>query len=157
MEKLKSSREVLVVLIALLVVSLFLLVPVVRGASDVSFKWDANTETDLAGYRIYQSTTSGQYTYGAVTAVGTIPAGTETVTVNVPDDGTYFWVMTAFDNGGNESGPSNEVTKLLDSPPASPKGFRNTIIKYITVLLHKFNFKGNRFTVRTVVKSALDG
>ncbi len=139
-------------------IALFLLVPgVVRGASDVSFEWDANTEPDLAGYRLYQSTTSGQYTYGVTTAVKTIPVGTTTATVDVPVDGVYFWVVTAFDNGGNESGPSNEVTEVLDAPPAPPKVFRNTIIKYITAFLYKFNYKGNRLVIRTVVRKESGG
>ena len=89
--------------------------------NSVSFKWDANTETDLAGYRLYQSTTPGQYTFGEGNQVAIISAGIETVTLPNVLDGTFFWVLTAYDLEGNESGPSNEVSATLDStPPGAP-------------------------------------
>jgi hypothetical protein len=30
--------------------------------------------------------------------------------------GTYYFAVTAFDNTGNESGPSNEAMKIIASP-----------------------------------------
>ena len=89
-------------------------------AADVNLKWDANSESDLAGYRIYQSQTSGAY--GAFSAE--ILAGTETVTLTDIPDGTYFWVLTAYDTNNNESGYSNEVTATLDgTAPGAPLNF----------------------------------
>lgn len=105
-----------------MVIVIFLLVAGIAIADNsVTFLWDANTETDLAGYRLYQSTTSGQYVLGEGNQVAVISAGIETVTLpNVPD-GTFFWVLTAYDTSDNESGPSNEVSATLDSaPPGSP-------------------------------------
>lgn len=88
-------------------------------AMDIGFAWDANTESDLAGYRLYQSDTSGSYTY--LNPVADIPAGTETYTQAGVSDGTWFWVLTAYDTEGNESGPSNEVTMTVDeTAPAAP-------------------------------------
>ena len=97
--------------------------------SNVTFAWDANTETDLAGYRLYQSSTPGTYTFGESEAVVTIPAGTETVQITVPD-GTLYFVLTAYDTDGNESGPSNEVTPgdLDTTPPVNPSGVRITVV-----------------------------
>lgn len=92
------------------------------AASNVTFEWDPNSETDLAGYRLYQSQTSGQYTFGDGNQVATIAAGTETVTITNVTDGTYYWVLTAYDDNGNESGPSNEVTDTLDSTAPEPPG-----------------------------------
>lgn len=109
-------------LLSLMVIVIFLLVAGIAIADNsVTFLWDANTETDLAGYRLYQSTTSGQYVLGEGNQVAVISAGIETVTLpNVPD-GTFFWVLTAYDTSDNESGPSNEVSATLDSaPPGSP-------------------------------------
>lgn len=84
--------------------------------------WDANTEADLAGYRLYQSDTAGQYTYGEDHAIATTLAGTEIITVKDIADGTHHWVLTAYDTSGNESGPSNEVTKIIDSTaPNAPR------------------------------------
>ena len=98
-------------------------------AATVTVMWDANTETDLAGYRLYQSDTSGVYTFGENHAIETIPAGTETVTIDDIPDGTYFCVLTAYDFGGNESGPSNEVEVTVDSvPPNAPVLLRITLV-----------------------------
>ena len=91
-------------------------------ASTLTVMWDKNTEADLAGYRLYQSDTSGKYSYGEDHAIATAPAGEETVTVNDVEDGTWFWVLTAYDTSGNESGPSNEVTKTIDTEaPNAPR------------------------------------
>ena len=84
-------------------------------AASVTFEWDANTESYLAGYRLYQSQISGQYTFGDGNQVTTIPTGIETVTIINISDGTYFWVLTAYDVDGNESGPSNEVTAIFST------------------------------------------
>ena len=90
-----------------------------------TFQWDAPTDSDLAGYRIYQSNQSGVYTYGptSLNLIATIPLGTEEIALEI-DDGTYFWVATAFDTGGQESEPSNEITDTIDGPPGCPKIFR---------------------------------
>lgn len=86
----------------------------------VVFEWDPNSESDLAGYRLYQTTTPGVYEYGADKAIGDIPAGTETFTLTTFIDGKFFWVATAYDTNGNESGPSNEVTATINFKPPSP-------------------------------------
>jgi fibronectin type 3 domain-containing protein len=103
---------------------------VASAASSVTFEWDANPENDLAGYRLYQSNQSGVY---GQTPISVIPAGTETVVLDI-SDGTYFWVLTAFDDNGNESTHSNEVTKSLDSiPPGAPTQLLIRIVVKITV------------------------
>lgn len=100
------------------------------AGSNVTLAWDPNTEADLAGYRLYQSATSGQYEFGPDHCVATIPAGTETVTLEDVADGTWYFVMTAYDNFGNESKRSNEVMITLDStPPAPPQNFIITLVK----------------------------
>jgi fibronectin type 3 domain-containing protein len=117
---------------ALCIIALaLLLVSVATAASNVTFEWDANSENDLAGYRLYQSNRSGVYNQSPISV---IPAGTETVVVQDIPDGTYFWVLTAFDNGGNESNRSNEVTKSLDSvPPSAPTQLLIRIVVQVTV------------------------
>src|SRR3989449_5425216 len=71
----------------------------------VRLTWDANTEPDLAGYRIRYGTAPSSHTQmidvGMVTsyAVMDLPAGT-----------TFYFVVAAYDLAGNESQPSNEVS-----------------------------------------------
>ena len=105
--------------IALLFVTLLCLIATPVLAMDVNFAWDANSESDLAGYRLYQSGTSGSYTYGSGNEVAEISAGTETCTIDVAD-GTWYWVLTAYDTNGNESGPSNEVSASVDQTAPAP-------------------------------------
>lgn len=116
-------------LLSVLVVGVFLLFATLTFAgTNVTFEWDANTETDLAGYRLYQSNTLGTYMFGSGNEVAEITVGTETVILENILSGTYFWVLTAYDTEGNESLPSNEVTVTLDSmSPSAPNNFRITI------------------------------
>ena len=88
-------------------------------AAQKVFTWDANTEADLAGYRLYMSNTSGSY---GTTPIATIPAGTETLNYDVSPDGTYYFVMTAYDTNDNESGYSNEVSTVIDETAPAPPG-----------------------------------
>ena len=78
--------------------------------SSATLTWDPNTDTDLAGYKIYRATASG--VYGA--ALGTVPAGTVTYqATGLSANTTYFFVITAYDDAGNESSFSNEVSRLI--------------------------------------------
>lgn len=89
---------------------------------DLTFAWDPNSETDLAGYRLYRSATPGNYIYGSGKELAQVPAGTETVKVTT--DPGYF-VLTAFDTHGNESGPSNELETMA---PVVPNNVKISII-----------------------------
>jgi len=96
-------------------------------AADVTFTWDANTEPDLAGYYLYQSNVSGGYIFGGGNHIASIPAGTETAILGIPEGG-WYWVLTAFDTSENESGSSNEVSLYIDetapAPPGGPGGLQ---------------------------------
>ena len=74
-------------------------------AAQVTLAWDANSEPDLSGYKLYYGTSPGNYpnviTLGLVT--------TYTVT-NLTDGVTYYFALTAFDTEGFESDKSNEVS-----------------------------------------------
>ncbi len=65
--------------------------------------------TDLAGYKIYYGTERGQYS--AVVDVP-IPGISDYVLVGL-GPGIYYFVVTAYDEAGNESPPSNEVSKAI--------------------------------------------
>lgn len=103
-------------LLSLLMVLIWMVAP--ATAADVVLNWNPNSESDLAGYKVYQSTISGQY--GApVATLGKVV----TSTLALPQlavDATYFFVITAYDLAGNESGKSNEVSKLVAGIPLPP-------------------------------------
>jgi fibronectin type 3 domain-containing protein len=79
-------------------------------AGTANLTWNANTESDVAGYKVYRGTGSG--TYGA--PLSTLPKTTTSFTATGLQNGiTYFFVITAYDNAGNESTFSNEVSKSI--------------------------------------------
>lgn len=116
--------------VAVMVAVLVLMCGTAMAENVVKFAWDPNPpEEKVVGYRVYQSTVSGNYNKETGKVCDT--PDTACTVENVPD-GTYFWVATAYDAAGNESAYSNEVTKALDStPPNPPKGFTAITINII--------------------------
>lgn len=99
------------------------------NAADSTLTWNANTESDLAGYKIYFAPQScGAQGPLAPLAVGGNPVQVGKVTtykhVGIPViDGTLCWEITAVDTSGNESGRSNRVSKVVNMvPPVPPTG-----------------------------------
>lgn len=76
-------------------------------AIDVKLAWDANTETNLSGYKVYYGTSSR--TYGTPINAGNVT----TYTVTNLSNGTYYFAVTAYNTTGQESGYSNEVVATL--------------------------------------------
>ena len=97
----------------IMIVVILLISTLSYANTTVRFTWDANTESDLAGYRLYETYNSGEYSFGEISInfVDWIPAGTEQFDLTLSDDDAYtlFFVLTAFNTGGLESGASNEV------------------------------------------------
>lgn len=97
-------------------------------AVTLCFEWDANTEPDLAGYRIF-ARTGPSYDYDNPIWQST---GLET-TCCIPNFDyltTYYFVARAFDTEGLESGDSNEISWYEDpytgTPPSNPSNLRIT-------------------------------
>jgi len=95
-------------------------------AWSATLTWNANSEPDLAGYRVYQCShlpctrASGRasllVTLGEVTSFN---IGTPTV--------TQYYFITAHDSTNKESGPSNLATFIpagSPPPPPTPGGLR---------------------------------
>lgn len=92
-------------------------------AAICTLSWDANTETDLAGYRVFQTPSGvlyppepawiGNATEVTCDQLGATVSGT-----------TYYFHVTAYDTAGNVSGPSNEVSFTVPMSPPVPKGLR---------------------------------
>lgn len=74
----------------------------------ISLTWSANTESDLAGYKVYVGTQSG--VYGPPITVGNVTAYQLN---NLAKNTTYFVSITAVDTAGNESLHSAEVSKSI--------------------------------------------
>lgn len=82
------------------------------SSSSAVLTWKANGETDLAGYKVYRSTTPGKYEQKD--AIAMVKANVITYQATGLQFGkTYYFVVTAFDIAGNESGYSNEVSKSI--------------------------------------------
>ncbi len=99
--------------------------PVDLPAGEVTghFSWQPNSEPNLAGYKIHYGTTSETYTN--TTDVGNPPPSGDNkihdYIQNLVEGTTYFFVSTAYDTEGNESGYSSEVvwtaTSQVDGTP----------------------------------------
>jgi hypothetical protein len=75
----------------------------------LSLYWTANTETDLAGYKVYVGTQPG--TYNTPISIGNVTSYTVT---NLPTGRMYYTSITALDSAGNESLHSAEISKTLN-------------------------------------------
>ncbi|RLA02578.1 MAG: hypothetical protein DRQ42_00110 [Gammaproteobacteria bacterium] len=98
----------------LFIILLVNIVPSLLFADNINFIWDPNVEPDLAGYRLYRSTQSGQ----GYVMILEIPCGPNDITCSECTDagvpaGEYFWVATAFDTEGFESDYSVEQTTVV--------------------------------------------
>jgi len=95
---------------------------------ELNFTWDANTETDLAGYRLYDVS-------APTVVLAEIPAGTETtsLTISAISGDSKCYHLTAFDQAGNESDPSNQACANFDFEPGSPVNFEVSVRIVISV------------------------
>jgi len=84
------------------------------NSHSATLNWTASTSSSVAGYNLYRSTTSGG-PYTRVNSTGLI-AGTTYNDTSVQAGATYFYVATAVDSSGDESGYSNETSATIPSP-----------------------------------------
>ena len=91
------------------------------ASSQYKLTWDPNSESDLAGYRTYKRAEGQSYDYSSPMWEGTSTESAQFDTSAWPD-GTYYFVVHAYDQAGNESADSNEVSLAVDNPPAPPQG-----------------------------------
>jgi chitinase len=106
-----------------------LLISVWARAEQVTLAWDANTEPDLAGYKVHYGTVSGSYTTSldvhkvTTSSIGTLTAGQ-----------TYYFAVTAYNSSNKESGYSNQVSYSIPAPngapatPATPTGASSALV-----------------------------
>lgn len=81
------------------------------STGSVTLSWSANGEPDQAGYKVYVGTASGRYDFpGSPFMTGPV---TSYRVSNLPVPQTYFFALSAYDNAGNESVLSTEISNSL--------------------------------------------
>lgn len=91
-------------------------VQVIAGNAVVDLTWNANSEADLAGYRVNRSNS----TDGPYTDISGLISNTNFSDNTVVNGSTYFYVINAEDNVAQLSDDSIEVTATPDIPNILP-------------------------------------
>src|SRR5256712_3468200 len=103
-----ASNLVLALFVACVLTVLCSLAPALSSAAQVTLTWDPNTEPDLAGYKLYYSTSSGSYQSSV--DVGNLTSYTLS---GLLEGRIYYFAATAYNLSLGESGFSNEVNKAI--------------------------------------------
>jgi hypothetical protein len=98
-------------------------------SNDITVSWNANSEPDLAGYKIYYGLFSRNYSN--ILDVGNITS----YEIELPGGVKYFFAVTAYDTAANESVFSEEVSIYLDVPDTTKPG----IVQNIQTEIYKNN------------------
>lgn len=136
---LRNITHIMIVMTLLVIMCTLLATPVL--SADVQISWAANSESDLAGYRLYYaqpgdtgwSVGDGQASYTLGTLPNSVTLGRVTeYTLSDVAAGPYAVAITAIDTSGNESPFSSPVVALvpeaqqvivvplINLPPAAP-------------------------------------
>jgi hypothetical protein len=113
----------------LLYILLFLVFADSAWGATVRITWDANTEPDVSGYKLYYGTTSGG-PYSTVIDVGNVT--TKDVVISPLAGARFYFALSAYNDAG-ESSLSDEVNIIVPGtiPPAKPRGIRAIISRII--------------------------
>lgn len=99
----------------LLLLTVLLLSGITAGAAQtVSLAWDRSADANVAGYRVYMGTTSGNYLI-----TNNVGQATSATVSGLQAGDVYYFVVTAYSSAGVESAPSNEIVYLV--PDQSPR------------------------------------
>ena len=110
------------------IMALVLLVAGPAWAADVTLTWDANTESDMAGYRLYQKADSAVPPF---IKVQDIPKGTTVANITGLDSAhSHSFAVTAYNTAGMESPYSNIVT--VPAAPLAPAGLKWSLTLTVT-------------------------
>lgn len=115
-----------------------------EGGPSVLVSWDANRESDLAGYKVYYGAESGRYDNDVF--VGNVTSHRFT---GLEAGRRYFIAVTALDDSGNESDFSQEVNVIApesgggdDDPPGSSSDGSRVLGAVVYNFPNPFNLNG---------------
>ena len=125
-------RKLLILLLGMLII-----IPILATAAcaaTATLAWDANTEADVAGYRLYYDTDLSAPPYdGTGIAEGASPIDipiaaladplAPAITLTGLGEETFFFAVTCYNADDLESEYSNEL-RVNYKPPAAPTGLR---------------------------------
>lgn len=130
-------------------IPILILIPSLAFGASATFRWDANTESDLAGYKLLAGDSPGG-PYDIAELSHDIPLSSLSDPANpsfdmeIPTDRIYYFVMIAYDNEEPPlpSGYSNEVNSeafvepiIIPGPPAAPTGLTGELVLLPDTLL----------------------
>jgi len=98
------------------------LVVLSASATKIELDWQDNTEPNVVKYRIYRSTNPNVSVVSS-NLIAEVIRESKYVDTNLTAKITYYYVVTAVDEEGYESDPSNEVAayaQILDTTPPEP-------------------------------------
>lgn len=103
------------------------------NAAKIQASWNANTESDLAGYKLYYGTSKDKLSN--VIDVGKVTSYTSP---DLAAGDTYYFAVSAYDASGNESELSDivgiTVPAVDTTPPAKPTGVKAVLLKLMAWL-----------------------
>ncbi|GAA1844567.1 malectin domain-containing carbohydrate-binding protein [Microlunatus capsulatus] len=109
------------------------------GDGKVTLGWTAPADDDLAGYRVYRSTTSTVDTTGTPLSGTDLVTGTAYTDASAANDTTYRYAVVAVDKAG-QAGPTSDVSAAATPSAVEP---------VLTKLPVKINFVAADTTVAT--------
>jgi hypothetical protein len=117
----KKKNLILIIFIVVILIVLF-----VRGykgrdsllSGSATLSWSANTESDLAGYRVYygQSPRTGDCPPGGYAEKAEAGKETNYKLEKLEGGRTYYFSVTSYNSAGKESCFSEEMQKTIENP-----------------------------------------
>ncbi|MDJ0784523.1 MAG: fibronectin type III domain-containing protein [Desulfosarcinaceae bacterium] len=97
--------------------------PGLAGTAETTLAWDPNSEADLAGYRLHvleQPHGSAYRPLATIPLADIDPQTPRYTVVDLMPDAEYWFVVTAYNLSGEESGPSNSVC-VINGDSCTPR------------------------------------